>query len=138
MLSFLFGRKRKSTRKHRVRRRYNVPGSACNGLRKSVCQSNPNCAHTRRGCRRRGGTATKGVVYEGPSMQYGRKLPKAFVKKCRKHGIKTTRKVGSRRVPKKMSVLKRQLKKKMRKHKRRSTRRKSTRRRVRRFGFGFF
>ena len=116
-----FGRKRKA-------RRYNVPGSACNGLKMRTCRSNPNCSYARkRGCRRRGGTATKGVVYEGPSLQYGRKrhcvrrktkkcrkLPKAFVKKCRKYGIKTTKKVGNRRVPKKMSVLHKQLKKAMR------------------------
>ena len=54
------GRRRKTTR----RRRYNVPGSPCNKLRKRVCSSNPNCTYTKRGCRRRN---TK-KVYEGPSL----------------------------------------------------------------------
>ena len=54
-------------------RRYNVPGSSCNRLRKRVCRSNPNCSYTKRGCRRRSGTATKGLVYEGPSLQFGRR-----------------------------------------------------------------
>uniref|UniRef100_A0A6C0AY84 Uncharacterized protein n=1 Tax=viral metagenome TaxID=1070528 RepID=A0A6C0AY84_9ZZZZ len=64
-----FGKKKRS-------RRYNVSGSGCNGLRKRVCMSNPNCSYTKRGCRRRKGTATKGVVYEGPSLQFGRRRPR--------------------------------------------------------------
>jgi len=60
-------------RRRRVRR-YNVKGSPCNKLRKRVCSSNPNCSYTKRGCRRRKGTATKGVVFEGPSLpSYGRR-----------------------------------------------------------------
>jgi hypothetical protein len=53
-------------------RRYNVAGSPCNIRSKRVCQSNPNCSYTRRGCRRRSGTVSKGLVFEGPSLQFGR------------------------------------------------------------------
>ena len=57
---------------------YNVKGSACNKLTKKTCQSNPNCSYTKRGCKRRKGTATKGLVFEGPSLpaaytSYGRR-----------------------------------------------------------------
>jgi hypothetical protein len=56
------------------KKKYNVAGSGCNGLKKRVCHSNPNCTYTNRGCRRRSGTKTKGVVYEGPSLpSYGRR-----------------------------------------------------------------
>jgi len=55
------------------RRRYSVTGSACNRKTKRICQSTPNCTYTKRGCRRRSGTTTKGVVYEGPSLEYGRR-----------------------------------------------------------------
>jgi hypothetical protein len=57
-----FGKKRRI-------RMYNVSGSKCQGLKKKVCQSNPNCTYTKKGCRRRSGTVTKGLVYEGPSLQ---------------------------------------------------------------------
>jgi len=50
------------------KKRYNVAGSACNKLTKKTCSSNPNCSYTKRGCKRRKGTATKGMVYEGPSL----------------------------------------------------------------------
>jgi hypothetical protein len=59
--------------RRRPRRRYNVKGSQCNKLRKRVCKSNPNCTYTKRGCRRRKSTASKGVVYEGPSLAFGRR-----------------------------------------------------------------
>ena len=56
------------------KKKYNVAGSACNGLKKRVCRSNPNCSYTKRGCRRRSGTKTKGLIYEGPSLaSYGRR-----------------------------------------------------------------
>jgi hypothetical protein len=75
--SLEFGRKRRKTRKVR-RRRYNVAGSSCNKLKKRTCQSNPNCSYTRRGCRRRTGTATKGVVYEGPSLEFGKRRRRRY------------------------------------------------------------
>jgi hypothetical protein len=64
-----------------------------------------------------------------------KKVPKALIRQCRKHGIKCTRKVGGRRVYKKLSVLKKQLRRKKALHKRkhrksrkvRRTRRRSTR-----------
>ena len=56
------------------RRRYNVAGSACNKLKKRVCQSSPNCSYTRRGCRRRKGTKSGAMVYEGPALQFGRRM----------------------------------------------------------------
>ena len=55
-------------------RRYNVPGSPCNKLRKRVCRSSPNCSYTKRGCRRRKGTVSKGLVFEGPSLAFGKRL----------------------------------------------------------------
>ena len=56
------------------KKKYNVAGSGCNGLKKRVCRSNPNCSYTKRGCRRRSGTKTKGLVYEGPSLaSFGRR-----------------------------------------------------------------
>lgn len=56
------------------KKKYNVSGSGCNGLKKRVCRSNPNCTYTKRGCRRRSGTKSKGLVYEGPSLaSFGRR-----------------------------------------------------------------
>ena len=56
------------------KRRYRVAGSPCNKLHKRVCQSNPNCSYSKRGCRRRSGTVSKGLVFEGPSLpSFGRK-----------------------------------------------------------------
>jgi len=72
--SLAFGRRRP--------RRYNVPGSPCNKLRKRVCRSNPNCVYAkRRGCRRRNGTKTLGLVYEGPSLAFGRRRPRRASKR---------------------------------------------------------
>ena len=68
-----FGARKRSTRRKSTTRRYNVPGSPCNRLRKRVCHSNPNCSYTKRGCRRRSGTAKGGMVYEGPSLAFGRR-----------------------------------------------------------------
>jgi hypothetical protein len=65
-----FGRRRKV---RRTRRRYNVKGSKCNKLKARKCRSDPNCTYTKRGCRRRKSTASKGVVYEGPSLEFGRR-----------------------------------------------------------------
>jgi hypothetical protein len=59
------GRKVRKVRKSRTR--YNVEGSGCNKLKKRVCQSSPNCAYTKRGCRRRPGVKG-GLVFEGPSL----------------------------------------------------------------------
>ena len=64
--SLAFGKKRRV-------RNYNVAGSSCNHLSERVCQSNPNCSYTKRGCRRRSGTKTKGLVFEGPSLEFGKK-----------------------------------------------------------------
>lgn len=49
-------------------KRYNVQGSMCNKKPKKVCQSMPNCSYTKRGCRRRAGTKSGAMVYEGPSL----------------------------------------------------------------------
>ena len=64
MLEFLFGKPRKSARR-KTKRRYNVPGSPCNRLRKNKCRSTTGCTHTKRGCRRAKGFASmiaQGVV----------------------------------------------------------------------------
>ena len=55
------------------KKRYNVTGSPCNRLKKKVCRSNPNCSYTKQGCRRRSGTKSRELVYEGPSLAYGRR-----------------------------------------------------------------
>jgi hypothetical protein len=65
----------------------------------------------------------------------GRKVAKpskALVRMCRKYRIKVTRKVGKRKVYKKVSVLKKQLKRKMRLHRKKSKKSKKTVRRTRR------
>ena len=67
-----FGLRRVAKRVTKRTRRYNVARSPCNSLKKHVCWSNPNCSYTIRGCKRRYGTATKGVVFEGPALQFGR------------------------------------------------------------------
>uniref|UniRef100_A0A6C0B0A0 Uncharacterized protein n=1 Tax=viral metagenome TaxID=1070528 RepID=A0A6C0B0A0_9ZZZZ len=125
----MFGRRRRFAGFGK-KKRYNVTGSGCNRLRKRVCKSNPNCSYTKRGCRRRSGTATKGVVYEGPSLAFGKKrkvhrrkgckskkLPAKIRKMCRRLKIKTTKKVGSRRVCKSLSSLKKQIARKLRRMK---------------------
>jgi len=137
------------------RRRYNVPGSPCNRLTKRRCSGNPNCTYTKRGCRRRKGTAKKGVVYEGPSIAFGRrksrksrrkvrrtrrkirrtrrkvrrtvrrvgrkvkKIPAKIRKLAKKLKIKITKKVGSKKIYKKLSAIKKQIARKMRSHRRR-------------------
>ena len=104
--------------------------SACRGTRKSRCGgSNPNCTwRKKRGCVYRKGASKKGAVYQGPSLQFGKrrksvrkvkKLPKSIVKMCRKLKIKTTVKRGSKRVQKKLSVLKKLISKKKKMMKRR-------------------
>jgi hypothetical protein len=64
------------------RRRYNVKGSGCNRLKAKKCRSSPNCTYTKRGCRRRAGTVSrKGrrkAVYEGPSLEFGRRRGMGF------------------------------------------------------------
>jgi len=66
-------RGRHVTRRRVIRRRVNGHKyrnvlTGCGGLKKKVCQSNPNCTYTRRGCRGRKGTVEKGLVYEGPML----------------------------------------------------------------------
>ena len=61
-----------------------------------------------------------------------KKVPKALIRQCRKHGIKCTRKVGGRRVYKKLSVLKKQLRRKKALHKRKHRKSRKVRRTRRR------
>ena len=104
-----FGKKRRIMIKKAVGR--------CQGLRKKVCQSNPNCTYTKRGCRGRSGTVKGGLVYEGPSLQFGKqmKMTMRLRKLAKKHGIKLSVKVRGRRVYKSARLLKKQLMHKMRK-----------------------
>ena len=44
-----------------------------------------------------------------------KRLPKAIIRKCRKLKIKVTKRVGSKKVYKKLSVLKKQIKMKLKK-----------------------
>jgi hypothetical protein len=91
-------------------------GDVCRGKSERDCGGNPNCTYTSTGCRRKHGVKSKGVKYAGPMLQFGKskKLPKSFVKKCRRYGVKTTMKRGHKRVQKSMSMLKKQLRRAMR------------------------
>jgi len=96
--------------------------SPCKGMDQAACGGNPNCHYTKRGCASKKGTRSQGVVYEGPMgpppgpPAFGRrKPPSALLKKCKKHGIKTTVKRGKHRVHRKTSILKKLLAKKMKK-----------------------
>jgi hypothetical protein len=81
--------------------------------------------------RRRRGTRRKG---RKGGKKGGRKPPAALIRACKKHRIKCTKKVGKRRVYKKVSVLKKQLRRK-KSAKRRKTRKGSRKtRRTRRRG----
>ena len=54
------------------------------------------------------------------SRKKGKKPPAALLKKCKKHGIKTTMKKGGKRVYRKISVLKRLLARKIKSHRKKS------------------
>jgi len=119
-------------------------GSACKGLNERICKGNPNCTYTKLGCVRRKGTVTGGLVFEGPSLQFGKKrlrkksgkkrsvkkaakkLPAKIRKLCKRLKIKTTKRVGSRRVYKSIKILMKQIRMRMKKMK------KTTRRTLRR------
>jgi hypothetical protein len=59
-------------------------------------------------------TSTKGMAFgKKRKSRKTRKIPAKLAKMCRKYKIKTTKKVGKRRVPKSITVIKRQLKNKM-------------------------
>jgi hypothetical protein len=101
-------------------RRYRVSGSACQGLRKKVCKASGYCTYVkRRGCRRSAGARAAGLAFGKKRKVYKRsskkKLPAKIRKLCRKLKIKTTKKVGGRRVTKKISELKKLIARKMRK-----------------------
>ena len=95
--------------------------SPCKGMDQAACGGNPNCHYTKRGCASKRSTRKTGkskVVYEGPSgpPAFGRrKPPSALLKRCKKHGIKTTVKRGKHRVYRKTSILKKLLARKMKK-----------------------
>jgi len=69
-----------------------------------------------------------------------KKPTKSLIRQCRKYGIKVTKKVGSRKVYKKISVLKKQLKRKMKLRRTKKTKKttKKTHRRNRRNRFSLF
>jgi hypothetical protein len=122
-------------------------GSACKGLNERICRGNPNCTYTINGCVRRRGTVKGGLVFEGPSLQFGKKrlrkksgksvkkaakkLPAKIRKLCKRLKIKTTKRVGSRRVRKSIKILMKQIRMRMKKMKK-TTRRTGTRRTLRR------
>jgi hypothetical protein len=76
------------------KKRYNVPGSACNKLSKRVCHSNPNCSYTKRGCRRRKGTRSGGLVFEGPSLAFGHSQSRFGANACGNPFLKRDPKSG--------------------------------------------
>jgi len=122
-------------------------GSACKGLNERICKGNPNCTYTKLGCVRRKGTVTGGMIFEGPIVQFGKKrlskksskkrsvkkaskkLPVKIRKLCKRLKIKTTKRVGRRRVCKPIKTLMKQIRMRMKKMKK-TTR--SARRRTRR------
>jgi hypothetical protein len=117
----------------RVRRYRNSVGR-CNGLKKRICQSNPNCTYTKRGCRGRAGTVKKGVVYEGPSLEFGKsgrgrgkKPSKSLVRLAKKYKVRLTVRKGSRKVYKSLKNLKKEIKRKILKRKSRHVKRSSKR-----------
>jgi len=106
-------------------------GSACKGLNERICRGNPNCTYTINGCVRRRGTVKGGLVFEGPSLQFGKKsrrkarkskgvtkkLPAKIRKLCKRLKIKTTKRVGRRRVRKSIKTLMKQIRMRMKKMK---------------------
>jgi len=83
------------------------------------------------GRRRKG--SRKGARKGGRKVK---KPAKALIRMCKKHGIKCTKKVGSRRVYKKTSVLKKQLRRKKQLHRKKKSvhrKKKSVRRTRRRY-----
>ena len=74
----------------------------------------------------------KGVRKGRKGGRKSAKPTKSLVCMCRKYHIKVTRKVGKRKVYKKVSVLKKQLKRKMRLHRKKTKKTKKTVRRTRR------
>ena len=70
------------------RRRYNVKGSSCNGLKKRICHGNANCTYTKRGCRRRSGTVKNNLVFYGPNLEFGKKRRRYNVKGSACNGLK--------------------------------------------------
>jgi hypothetical protein len=112
--------KRKSKAAKAASEEHPRTGDVCRKRSRYNCQSNPNCKNTKSGCRRKHGVKSAGLKYSGPvrPTAFGKrracKLPKAFVKKCRKYGVKTTLKRGHKRVQKSMAVLKKQLRRAMR------------------------
>ena len=61
----------------RKSRRYRKSGERCAGKKKRVCMSNPNCRYTKgRGCRVARGVKKGTRMYEGPSMEFGKKTRK--------------------------------------------------------------
>jgi hypothetical protein len=119
------------------KRMYNVKGSPCNRLTKRICKGNANCTYTKRGCRRRSGTVKDKLVYYGPNLQFGKrrrrkgckskgptkKLPAKIRKLCKRLKIKTTKRVGGRRVCKSIKTIMKQIKKRMKKSKKSRSRR---------------
>jgi hypothetical protein len=110
-------------------------GSACKGLNERICKGNPNCTYTINGCVRHRGTVKGGLVFEGPSLQFGKKrlrkksgkkrsvkkaakkLPAKIRKLCKRLKIKTTKRVGRRRVRKSIKILMKQIRMRMKKMK---------------------
>jgi len=106
-------------------------GSACKGLNERICKGNPNCTYTINGCVRRRGTVKGGLVFKGPSVQFGKKrrskgrkskgvtkkLPTKIRNLCKRLKIKTTKRVGRRRVYKPIKTLMKQIRMRMKKMK---------------------
>jgi hypothetical protein len=115
---------------------YSTAGSACKGLNERICKGNPNCTYTKLGCVRRKGTVTGGLVFEGPSLHFGKKrsskratkkLPAKIRKLCKRLKIKTTKRVGGRRVHKSIKTLMKQIRMRMKKMKKTTRRVRRTR-----------
>ena len=97
-----------------------------------VCNGNANCSWLGgkvNACQRKRGTVKDSLVFYGPNVQFGKKrrrkgckgrtkkLPAKIRKLCKRLKIKTTKRVGGRRVCKSIKTLMKQIKKRMKKSK---------------------
>ena len=107
--------------------------TGCNSIKdQRVCNGNANCSWIGgkvNACQRKRGTVKDSLVFYGPNVQFGKKrrrkgckgrtkkLPAKIRKLCKRLKIKTTKRVGGRRVCKSIKTLMKQIKKRMKKSK---------------------
>jgi hypothetical protein len=115
--------------------------SGCKSIKDPrVCNGNANCSWLGgkiNACQRKRGTVKDSLVFYGPNVQFGKrrrrkgckskgptkKLPAKIRKLCKRLKIKTTKRVGGRRVCKSIKTIMKQIKKRMKKSKKSRSRR---------------